>query len=442
MRKLGLLPLHLPLILLLFSLLPVPSCSLIIDVPANCDQVANCGEYVCNQENTECLFLCQHNDHCAQGHRCDMSSQRCIKNPCLADETRLVLEKTEDLISWNAEAGTDRFLLAIAEPTRLGAWVFDTSGASIAANIELDRDAKQLSTPSIAQNNSQFVIIWSDKTDTHTRLRFGIVDFAGTQTVPTRSLIEFDHSRDISFPACTFDGENLLIVFSSQVEGQTDLFFAKISMNGGPPEELLTEDNLSRITNTTPASKHPQIAVGPFTYSIIRQETHTPQKQELWLRNVDREGNPVGGNIGIARGDIEVFESDLALWEESMVIAWTERKENQTRGWLQLVNKTGDFVEDRIEVSSIIDDISVISLSVKAHKAALGIIGYQDGVPDIFLSMVDLNLKNSASFSLNTNPVNPSSLTLLPGPSEGYLLVWHDTESLPPGFWFSSLQCE
>lgn len=56
------------------------SCSMVIDVEANCDDAA-CGAYTCDEDNVACLDTCQVVDDCSNGYEC--AGGRCTRISCV-----------------------------------------------------------------------------------------------------------------------------------------------------------------------------------------------------------------------------------------------------------------------------------------------------------------------------------------------------------------------
>ncbi len=120
------------LVLSAFALLVGAGCSLVIDLPADCDDDA-CGAYVCAPDGIACLDACAGDDDCGAGHLCDPLTAQCEASACrLSGEVTTVAlpdEIAELAMSWAtpAQAG-EQFVTLVGQRGGFGLRRFDAAG--------------------------------------------------------------------------------------------------------------------------------------------------------------------------------------------------------------------------------------------------------------------------------------------------------------------------
>lgn len=114
--------------------LPLAGCSLVIDVPADCDD-ANCGAYVCGEDGIECLDECSSDLECATGYVCDVPDARCLPTGCSPVFDPVVLDGlpgTINEIALGVGGTSEQMVVVVGRDGGLGFRRFNINGAVVA----------------------------------------------------------------------------------------------------------------------------------------------------------------------------------------------------------------------------------------------------------------------------------------------------------------------
>lgn len=188
-----------------FALFAGAGCSLVIDVPADCDDEA-CGAYVCAPDGIACLDACAGDDDCGAGHLCDPLTAMCEASACrLVDDVTTVGlpdEVAELGVSWAtpAQAG-EQFVAFVGQRGGFGLRRFDAAGRpggdpvgdSGLFDIRTTNPSRRRFLPSatwydagtVNDVGAAFVASWVDVSQTPDRLFVTTFPFAPSVEAPT-----------------------------------------------------------------------------------------------------------------------------------------------------------------------------------------------------------------------------------------------------------------
>ena len=101
------------------------SCSSIIDINADCDEVAHCNGYACNEDNTACLAECRDQNDCRAGFLCDRSSGVCESSGCTPATPVIALDGMrgpyrETDVTWVDDSGISRGQIIVTATSTQG----------------------------------------------------------------------------------------------------------------------------------------------------------------------------------------------------------------------------------------------------------------------------------------------------------------------------------
>ncbi|MFT4702854.1 MAG: hypothetical protein ACI81R_000541 [Bradymonadia bacterium] len=108
-------------------------CSLIIDVPADCEDVA-CAPYVCDSSNVACEESCAVDTDCVPGFVCSAAGAECVAAGCEPIGDAVLLQETPSEIDDFAVAiggNAEQIVVALAQQSGLGLLRFVDTGARI-----------------------------------------------------------------------------------------------------------------------------------------------------------------------------------------------------------------------------------------------------------------------------------------------------------------------
>ncbi|UCG42756.1 MAG: T9SS type A sorting domain-containing protein [candidate division WOR-3 bacterium] len=144
--------------------------------------------------------------------------------PGFQGEPAVAFDGTNYLVVWTDER--DSVAGIYASRVTLGGEVLDTAG------IMVDTSESGLSSPAVAWNNANYLVVWSD-------MGSGLGDIVGARVtsggtvLDTAGIAISSEPQWQSGPAVGFDGTNVLVVWhDTRLSAQTDLFGARVNADG------------------------------------------------------------------------------------------------------------------------------------------------------------------------------------------------------------------
>jgi hypothetical protein len=292
----------------------VAGCSLLVDLPANCEP-ADCAGYACNADKTECLFQCRSDDQCAENYVCNVFSGpgSCVETGCRVEGewSPLLPDVSRSPNIGYANNGSN---VGVAYVNNVGLYfqLMDSTGTALGSPALLEDLSLTPAEPAVAWSPAGWAVVWDSITVVNSKnretLRFAALSPEGVLTTAAKSLWVNQTAGDrnektVDSASLAFDAANQIfaVAWSTKVAVGSDVFLLQVKPDGSPLSGQTAIDHdldVFRISNTAIDSVEPLVAVaqrgGPPQYDVVFREGDA-----LLLRTVDANGDVAGSDVDL-----------------------------------------------------------------------------------------------------------------------------------------------
>ncbi len=433
------------------------SCSVIIDVPADCEDL-NCRPYVCAEDAVQCLDACASNMDCGAGYVCDINSGDCQATGCLPQFAPVTLEGlppgvNELSVSVGGAGGSDEQLLVLAASAEgLGFRRYSVDGGLVLDDTDPDLGLIRLAFENVDRvpffptvrfvsaeqasadsNAARFAMSWRAANLTNDLVEFGtfLVDPpqppSALTTHTARVRIEVD---DVDFQP---NGLGLLAAWTERAGQVGEVFTLATDLNGNP------------ATGSTPllASPEERIAAQPEVLSADGVYYVVFSTVGDGVRNVLAKAfdanNTLIGHLRL-RADQPAVDFEIATIQGSSasrtaVVFWVETSGNTQSMFLSYFNaEVASFLGINETVSlpaiRIADDFSTISnlVSTDADQGfVVAWVGERDGQSDLWVQRLsEEGLVSYSPMAVGVEDARAVTIYDITSTQDGIGVVWQE----------------
>lgn len=427
------------------ALTGLSSCSLVLDLPADCAP-EDCNGYQCNADKTGCLFDCVNDNECDEGFLCREDKASCLAIGCAPDGELVELfpeaqgRVTDIAMVWNgAELGA-------VYPSGGGLVFqrFDLTGTSLAEAVTLDEGAAQPGAPSMVWTGDVWALTWeaTGLVDDERRelLRFAVVGVGDRFDVEPRTLWNTTENRQagtieksVDFPDIAFDKDlnRYVIVWSTTVD-VADVNMLLVDREGRDLEgnREIPHGASRQVTLTGTDSVAPQVVVrSAGVYDVVYREGSAPAN--VILRTVDELGMRQGSDLNTSSTDVRADSHGHAGITTGSVVAFTEtngdvgvtfraqiKRDRALAGGTKLaVDREFDSTADATVASDGDGQYAVVFVADKNLRSEIYMARFKDNGAAIAVPFTLTDLLTRA-------PVDP----VVAPTSSGYMVIFKETD--------------
>lgn len=410
------------------------SCSVLIDVTPDCDLVADCGEYVCNAENTACLTDCTNNADCAPGFVCERGGSACISQGCLpmTDPISLFQQQGSGFEYDVARVGSAYWVIA-ASSDGVGLTDVDLDGGTTGNLVALDQDPALPVDPLAISSGGALTLLWHGEPATNLEdIRYFHLN-ADDETSGPRVVFTGAAGQNIdSLNATAGVGEIVMAWATFLDRSQIEAFALDVEGTVGEEPTLLTADSTG--------SSVPALATTEDAVALVRRETNSGENTVVisfldddLARLADQPLSETTTNLLDA---VEAAGMDTAV-----AAAWIETQ-GDGRLLLRAVASSDGLVRAGTESHSFTDDPSEVSVAAGSSEFAIAWIAEDNRLPDIFMRRFDeagdgLFVPFPVSSGAAISPGQPKVVRT----SDGYGVFWVDFGFESPQLFYRRYEC-
>ena len=437
---------------LIATMAALSGCSLLIDLPADCSP-EDCNGFVCNDAGTECLFVCENNDQCADDYTCNSFSGAGTCVPLGCEPTTPIqpyFDGASSTLRVHTELNGDGSAFAagfVDDSGKLRVQIYGADGAPIGAIVDLEPPSETPGRPSLTWAGSGWGVAWEATglagnpgvERERALLRYAFINPDGTiGTFPVTLWYTIGDERSVDDPSIVWDPKAGLFVavWSTQFDTGSDLFLMSFRADGSSddgetpiPHEDGIRITLSETDSFTPTlSLRTQPDQQPNLYDVVFREGNT--RIRLGLRTVNANGEKALGedvDLGLNAGNTQIVDFGYATITTGNAAAFSEKSAAFTKAYrVQLLPTRGLARDDRFELADGLDDVtgSTIGSALTGEYATL-FTGIYDDSRGVYLTrFLDNGVPINATFEVTDDtifdPEHPH-LQALPG---GYAIFY------------------
>ncbi|MCB9519583.1 MAG: hypothetical protein H6698_04750 [Myxococcales bacterium] len=391
------------------------ACSLIIDVPADCDDT-NCLPYVCEADGIACKTSCAGDDECSDGFLCDDTAQTCQPTGCVPVGQTVDLAGLPRTISefdFAVGDGNDEQLIVIASHTDgLGIRRYNVEGALVADAVDATVGLIKLESANVNRQSfrprvdwtatgadggnspSRFTFSWrraAERTDSLRMAQF--VPSAAAAPAPLTLVAERDRT-EIATHQLVPVSLGYVAAWRAKADPIGAVFAYGLDATGTSSTDEATElspDN--RYAEFSGAARQEDLVYVVYT-------TAGGGVRNVVGLAVDPDAHIVGGiqlRADQAATDFEVDSIEGASMGSAATIAWLERASGETTGRFVVLDES---VSSSLSQSSTVvvppgtatdgfSDVSALRIAAASRGFALGWLGSRDSRYDIWVRRFD-----------------------------------------------------
>lgn len=287
-------------------------CSVVLSTEADCDLVANCGAYVCDDENVACRSSCNLDAHCAAGFGCDFERSECVDTGCRAASGVVELPIDGVYQGFGVAAGGEQVILGLE---RRGSFDIQRFVLGRSTRPDGSRGTGGLSQPGAGSEEGSG--------EGPRQLSDSLVGSSPQRSVVAYSDGQFSGLEDSRFH----------FVWRGEVDRESGPRRWRI----GTRTIIFSEDDTGTLrgsftadTQVASVSSNQEVQVlrllprvGGFAVGWVQSAGTAGASLRLSLR--DGRGGPVGPELLVSRTDsASISGFDQVIVEDRMVLAWVE----------------------------------------------------------------------------------------------------------------------
>ncbi len=410
------------------------SCSLLIDVTPDCDQVADCGEYVCNPENTACLTDCTKNADCAPGFVCERGGSTCISQGCqpMTDPISLFQQQGSGFEYDVARVGSSFWVIA-ASSAGVGLTDVDLDGGTTGNLVALDEDPVLPVDPLAIGSDGALTLLWHGEPATGLEdVRYFRLN-ADDETSGPRVIFTGSAGQNIDSLTATSGVGDLVMAWATFLDrSQIEAFAVDEEGTIGEDPTLLTADSTG--------SSVPALATTEDAVAIVRRETNSGENTIVISFLDDELGRLADQPLSETTTNL-LDEVEAAGMDTAVATAWIETQ-GDGRLLLRAVASEDGLIRAGTESHSYTDDPSEVSIAAGESEFAVVWIAEDNRLPDIFMRRFEeegdgLFVPFPVSSGAAISPRQPKVVRT----SDGYGVFWVDFGFESPQLFYRRYLC-
>ncbi|MEO1267074.1 MAG: hypothetical protein AAFX99_03185 [Myxococcota bacterium] len=443
----------------------LPSCSLLLDLPADCTP-DDCNGFACNDDSTECLFSCDTNAQCSDGHTCNSFTGNGICLPLGCDpitSIRPFLDAANSTLRMDTALNGDGTLFAVAfidASGNLKAQLFDIDGSPVGAILSLEASSMTPGRPNLVWNGAGWGVVWEATglagnpgvERVRDLLRFAYINADGSLStsttegpeLPTTLWFTRDDERSVDDPAVAWDSKADVFAasWSTQLDANSDLYMLTFRQDGTSAVDgtsPIPHEEGVRITLSEGDTFSPHIELRtqpddqPNLYDVVFREGSNLVR--LGLRTVDGSGNRVFGedvDLGLNVGSSQIADFGYTSITTGNVTAFSERSAAFTKAYrVQLLPSRSIAQDNRFEIGVGLEDVVGTTVaSAGSGEYAILFTANNLNSRGVYLTRYrDDGAPINTTFEVSDDTIFDPEHPVLQALPEGYAIFYTDSEN-------------
>lgn len=237
------------------------SCSLVIDVPADCED-SRCAPYRCDSDGVACASNCVSDTDCATGFLCNGSTGVCEDTGCVLSNDTTPIELPDSVVEFELAAAApfdapDQLLMMVSNRNGLGFRRYRLDGSVVNDPIDDDLDLVRVVSGNDDRRRFFPTPHFLERTETGSaggtpRFVYGVIDVSGEQDTvglgtfvidPATSprvdtLWEAARRRELLFGSSVVTEGRVVLTFSEQTASDATVYALTTDLDGTPAEPV------------------------------------------------------------------------------------------------------------------------------------------------------------------------------------------------------------
>ncbi len=278
----------------------------------------------------------------------------------------VAFDGTNYLVVWQDYCSGQHYDIYGARVNQSGL-VLDTAG------IAISTDGNDQEFPSIAFDNTNYLVVWQDCRNTSNPDIYGArVDQSGMVFDPTGIAISTAPGRQ-KFPSIAFDNTNYLVVWDDDRRGEPDIFSARISQSG-----IVLDPDGNAISIAQDDQYEPSVAFDGTNYLVVWENQYDWFNADIYGTRVDQAGTVLDTTEIVIATLIDVlyyyeqYNPSVIFGNTNYLVVWHEDRGGP---W----DYAFDIYSARVDQSGVVLDTAMIAISTASSDQIFPSVAF-DGI--------------------------------------------------------------